>query len=460
MKKIIGAAALMIGLGTMTILADNTAKAAEDTIVVEINEENFPDDIFRDYILNGSHYIWDEEGNQIEVVYDANKDGKLSESELANIHQILVSESGISDLTGIEYFTSVIELDCQRTPIKTLDVSALTELQILNCYKCELEGTLDLSGNVKLEGVACHGNRNLTAINVTNCPVLSSLDFSSTGVTTIDLSKNIKLQQLACADTAITELDLSSNAGLMNLACYNTQITELDLSKNVILEYIDCSNNNISALDISNNPELTYLLIPGTNIEGIDVSELTKLTHISVTGGNIAWLNVGNNPNLQVSADENTISMTVPAGSFDITEMLPGIDAGKITIVSGAEINGNIISGYTEGTPIVYTYNCGTSSAGETILNVTVNLETAEDQRKPDDGTQDAVTPPDNNKNDTPTVPDSDKDNAGTTKKPNVNKVKKTPATGDTTNVMILLLTLGVSGCVIEAVVVMKKRNR
>lgn len=91
------------------------AQNEEDNIVVEINEQNFPDPVFRDHILNGFHYIWDENNNQIKIVYDANKDGKLSESEIANIQQMLLQEKKIYDLTGIEYFTSLIELDCQWT---------------------------------------------------------------------------------------------------------------------------------------------------------------------------------------------------------------------------------------------------------------------------------------------------------------------------------------------------------
>lgn len=100
---------LVLFLGIFLGIA-KTVHAEEDNIVVEINEETFPDPVFREHILTGYHYIWDEEGNQIQVVYDANQDGKLSESEIANIQQMLVPEMAIYDLTGIEYFTSLIEL--------------------------------------------------------------------------------------------------------------------------------------------------------------------------------------------------------------------------------------------------------------------------------------------------------------------------------------------------------------
>lgn len=79
--------------------------AAEKAIGISINEENFPDENFRNYLLNGSYYIWDDNGNPIEIVYDADKNGYLSESEIKNIRQLQIQQSPITDLTGIEHLT-------------------------------------------------------------------------------------------------------------------------------------------------------------------------------------------------------------------------------------------------------------------------------------------------------------------------------------------------------------------
>ncbi|MBR3532362.1 MAG: hypothetical protein IKN80_00525, partial [Clostridiales bacterium] len=64
---------------------------------VAINETNFPDDVFRGYVSR--HF--DTDGN-----------GELSPSEVAAVTDISVPGYEISDLTGIQYFTGLIRLDC------------------------------------------------------------------------------------------------------------------------------------------------------------------------------------------------------------------------------------------------------------------------------------------------------------------------------------------------------------
>ena len=72
--------------------------------------------------------------------------------------------------------------------------------------------------------------------------------------------------------------------------------------------------------------------------------------------------------------------------------MFPGIDPAKVSIVSGASIDGSIVSGYTAGIPVVYNYNCGTYSNGQLILNVTLNITGYTAPAVPDDNENPAVS--------------------------------------------------------------------
>ncbi|MBE6862481.1 MAG: hypothetical protein E7497_06250, partial [Ruminococcus sp.] len=88
---------------------------------VEINSENFPNTAFRNYVKS----TWDSDGN-----------GYLSDAEAAAAKTINVSGLGISDLTGIEYFTSATTLNCSSNPILSLDLSAnkaMTKLVTTGC---------------------------------------------------------------------------------------------------------------------------------------------------------------------------------------------------------------------------------------------------------------------------------------------------------------------------------------
>ena len=109
-------------------------------------------------------------------------------------------------------------------------------------------------------------------------------------------------------------------------------------------------------------------------LSGLDVSTNTVLKYLNVKNNPLAWLNIGDNENLEAYISDSTVSLQVSDDSFDITKAFDGIDADKVTIVSGAEKNGNIISSYSYDTPIVYTYDCGTDANGAVTLTVTLNL--------------------------------------------------------------------------------------
>lgn len=70
-------------------LAKNVAVAYAETNSVAINEEIFPDPIFRAYIA-------DE--------LDTDKDGALSEEEISQVEFIDVNFKGIESLKGFEFF--------------------------------------------------------------------------------------------------------------------------------------------------------------------------------------------------------------------------------------------------------------------------------------------------------------------------------------------------------------------
>ena len=81
---------------------------------VAVSEANFPDDIFRNYVSEK---------------FDKDKDGSLSANEIAAVREIRVSGLGIADLAGVEYFTNLTELYCEKNQLTALDVSKNTALE-------------------------------------------------------------------------------------------------------------------------------------------------------------------------------------------------------------------------------------------------------------------------------------------------------------------------------------------
>lgn len=135
---------------------------------VEINETNFPDANFRNWLL----------------AQDYGEDGVITDEEyIGEILGITYMEVGgmeIADLTGIAYFTALDFLECYENQLTTLDVSHNTALSYLDCSGNQLT-SLNVSNNPNLARIFCTEN-NLTTLNVGSCTALSSIDISCNSI--------------------------------------------------------------------------------------------------------------------------------------------------------------------------------------------------------------------------------------------------------------------------------------
>ena len=117
---------------------------------IEINETNFPDANFRNYLLSDYY----------------GGDGIITESEMSTITHLVLYDKDIKNLKGLEFFTALTYLGCSNNSLTSLDVSKNTALTHLYCSNNELT-ILDVSNNLNLQLLFCDRNK------------LSSLDFSA-----------------------------------------------------------------------------------------------------------------------------------------------------------------------------------------------------------------------------------------------------------------------------------------
>ena len=182
---------------------------------------NIPDAQFKAYLV----------GN---TAINTNGDTEIQLSE-ANAFNgtINCSYLNISDLTGIETFTALTELECFANQLTILDVSNNTALEVLSCKYNQL-----------------------TSLDVSNNTALTYLDCEPAGIfnqlTSLDISNNINLNTLICPNNQISSLDVSQNTALTSLSCSNNQLDSLDVSNNTNLVWLDCNNNQLTSLDIRN----------------------------------------------------------------------------------------------------------------------------------------------------------------------------------------------------------------
>ena len=189
---------------------------------VTIDNTNFPDANFRTVVKK----------------FDTNQDSSLSDTEIAAVKKINCSNKGITNLKGIEYFTSLNILWCTDNQLTALDVSENTALTKLNCCFNKLT-SLDVSKNTALTILECNANR----------------------LTSLDVSKNTALTELNCSINKLTALDVSKNTALTELYCNDNQLTSLDLSNTNIMNDPNCGNN-IYQIVVDNDPTFDLSILP------------------------------------------------------------------------------------------------------------------------------------------------------------------------------------------------------
>ena len=307
-----------------------TASAAS---AIPINEETFPDPVFREYVLKivGSSVLTEEKAQQIEVL-DVSKD---------NIKEVLGDRDPITSLMGIRYLRYVKDLNCSGQELKkTLNLEQNSRVEKLNCSGNQLTGlwfhkgsslkylncsvneftalnlsknpeltelycsnnkltSLDLSANTKLQQINASSNK-LTALDVRHLSELTHLYlWSNSDLRSIDVSKNTKLEFLSVSHCKLTSLNVSNNRKLVEIFVYNNQLTALDVRSNYLLKTLDCYENQLTALDLSYNGALESLSVNDNPITELDLHPLSNLQKLSCSAMKLKKLDVDRCPKLR-----------------------------------------------------------------------------------------------------------------------------------------------------------------
>lgn len=127
----------------------------------------------------------------------------------------------------------------------------------------------------------------LTAMDVSGNPHLTTLNVPLNSLTVIDVSQNKMLARLDISDNNISSLNVASNTELVSLWCFNNKLTELNVSGNTGLAFLDCSGNELSRLDISANTQLVRLLAYNNQLTALDISQNPLLSRLWVFGNQL-----------------------------------------------------------------------------------------------------------------------------------------------------------------------------
>ncbi|WP_125718773.1 T9SS type A sorting domain-containing protein [Flavobacterium ustbae] len=224
------------------------------------------------------------------------ENGKVLTSSIFYITDLTITGNSnkVSDLTGIEDFTSLETLRFSDHNVTNLDISKNLKLKNLVCSNNKLT-TLDVSKNTNLVLLDFSYN-SLTNINVSNNTALNTLHTYNNQLTTIDVSKNTALKTFTISNNKLTNLDISYNEALVALNASYNELTSLNVSKNVNLESLSITNNKLTSLDVSTNVKLSGLDITQNEITNIDLSKNAALVSLSAYKNKLQNLNTEGNP--------------------------------------------------------------------------------------------------------------------------------------------------------------------
>lgn len=241
-----------------------TVEAADGDVAID--EANFPDDVFRKYVSENI------DGNT-----DTDKDGVLSEEEIAAVTEIDVYANGsdvkVSSLEGIEYFDKLEMLNCCFNNLSELDVTDNVMLTRLYCSDNYLIN-IDLSYNTKLSELNCDSNP-LEKLDLTYNKQLESLSCTYTTLTELNLSNNPSLTYVECDNSDLKTLKLNGASALIALYCGFNELEELDISQNENLTFLSCNKNNLKNLYL--NEKIGSLECSGNEIESLNLEKCLEL---------------------------------------------------------------------------------------------------------------------------------------------------------------------------------------
>ena len=217
---------------------------------------------------------------------DISNDGQVPLALIDDITVLDLNRKDIVDLTGIEFFTSLQDLNLHRNDIITADFTNNTALTDLDISTNLTLTSINVSTLNNLE-VLDLGDNVLTALDVTNSPLLITLDINKNSITSLDLSQNTALVTANISNNAISNLNLGTLPNLLDFYSSYNSITGIDVSGSPLLKNFGAGNNALTSLNIKNGNNTSITYYSSTNNPGLDCVVVDDVTYSDANWTNI-----------------------------------------------------------------------------------------------------------------------------------------------------------------------------
>ena len=274
---------------------------------------------------------------------DADGDGKITFEEAAAVKELQLGfdvkpESTVdcvTDITGLEYFTSLETLSLKynkvsdikpiegistlkvlilgENPISSINLDKLGELTDLRLYGTEIS-EIDLTKTPKLESLYLQRTNvskvdltplqsldqallnkcsNLTEIKASNLPSLTRIDAIECNLKSFEISDCPSLRELHLNSNKLTSIKMTNLAMLMRLNVYDNQLTSIDVSNLPLLMWLFVYDNQLTSIDLSanvpliefrasNNPLTEVNLSTNENLVSLELESMSKMKTLNI----------------------------------------------------------------------------------------------------------------------------------------------------------------------------------
>jgi len=144
----------------------------------------------------------------IDLGLDSELNGSIPKSSVENVTDLVLNEKGISSLSGIEEFDSLINLWANDNSLTELNVNGLSDLKFIFVERNQLT-SLNVAGLAVLEKVALDGN-DLTQFNVDTSINLQILTISGNQLEGLRVANNLNLNVLSVVDNPLTCIEVNA----------------------------------------------------------------------------------------------------------------------------------------------------------------------------------------------------------------------------------------------------------
>lgn len=250
------------------------------------------------------------------------QDGEVSRQEALGIQELDLRSKQIRDLTGLNAFQNLVELQISSNPlVRTPDLTGLLHLERLECVSCSLTEIPRLPATCPLRILSCglnhiqvirfcdsyrhvrildYSGNPLQILDLSGWPALDAVHLSHNPVPSVSIRDCPSLSYVRIVyNEYLQDMEVVNCPSLPSLTCSDNGLLRLQVKNCPSLRGLQCSWNLLQTLDIQVCPQLFSLYCHWNELQQLDLTDTPNLSSLGCSGNQIEQLTLPDMPHLR-----------------------------------------------------------------------------------------------------------------------------------------------------------------